>query len=136
MIKQRTKQIFVIAMFAIILTAIFSSNIVFASGDGVFDDFDVGIDQNGNLKKPTNKDGDGSGWQGIISKYKKFIVGIAGVGAVTMVLAFIFKFIKLAHTADPKSRSEAVIGLMWTGIAAAGLGAVAIITALFYGAIK
>ena len=109
--------------------------VMVAAGDGVFDDFKIDIDTKGNLTtKITDTDG---GWAGIIVRYRKFIVGIAGVAAVTMVLLFIFQFIKLGQSAgNPQARAQALTGIMWTGVAAAGLGAVAIITSLFYGAIK
>ena len=103
--------------------------------DGVFDEFNVTYD--GEKLDPGIDQTDGAGWKGIILRYRKFIVGIAGVAAVTMVLLFIFQFIKLGQSAgNPQARAQALTGVLWTGVAAAGLGAVAIITSLFYGAIK
>lgn len=71
-------------------------------------------------------------WVNVITKYRTFIVGISGIGAVTMVLCFIVCFIKLgASTGNPQARQSAITGILWTGIAAAGLGSVAIITGFF-----
>jgi hypothetical protein len=133
-IKVRNKRIFAFALLAFLLTSFLNPIRVFAK-DGVFDDFKIDIDSKGNLTTEiTDTDG---GWAGIIVRYRKFIVGIAGVAAVTMVLLFIFQFIKLGQSAgNPQARAQALTGVMWTGVAAAGLGAVAIITSLFYGAIK
>ncbi|AMN30961.1 hypothetical protein BFS06_12175 [Clostridium perfringens] len=71
-------------------------------------------------------------WVNVITKYKNFIVGISGIGAVTMVLCFVVCFMKLgASTGNPQARQSAITGILWTGIAAAGLGSVAIITGFF-----
>lgn len=76
-------------------------------------------------------------WRVLIREYRKFVVGFAGFGAVTMVLLFIKYFIKLGAVAgNPQARSEAIKGLWVTGIATALLGSVAIITSLFYTALK
>lgn len=144
----RTKQmksVLILAMLVIILMSLFSPSFVFAgkveekakeSSDGVFDNFDVKVD--GNKVTTGSKDTDGTkGWEGIIIKYKNFIVGVAGVAAVTMVVLFIFQFIKLGQSAgNPQARAQALTGVLWTGVAAAGLGAVALITSLFYHSIK
>lgn len=75
----------------------------------------------------------GSAWTQILGKYRGFIVGISGVAAVTMIVVFIFHFVKLAGSAgNPSARSQALVGLMWSGIAAAGLGSVSLIVGLFY----
>lgn len=79
----------------------------------------------------------GSAWTQILTKYRGFIVGISGIAAVTMVGVFIFHFIKLASSAtNPSARSQALTGLMWSGIAAAGLGGVSLIVGLFYRAVE
>lgn len=75
-------------------------------------------------------------WEDFILKYKNFITGIAGIGAVTMVVLFIVQFLKLGASAgNPQARSQALVGVLWTGIAAAGLGAVTLIVGFFYNAI-
>lgn len=81
--------------------------------------------------------GDGNAWTQIIKKYRVFIVGISGIAAITMVVIFIFQFLKLGASAgNPQARSQALTGLLWSGIAAAGLGAVSLIVGLFYRAVE
>lgn len=64
----------------------------------------------------------GSAWTTFINKYRNFIVGISGIGAVSMIMFFIFQFMKLGASAgNPQARSQALTGLIWSGIAAAGL---------------
>lgn len=103
----------------------------------VFEDFDVSIDSSGGMNVKNESDnGNSSAWGTLIEKYKGFITGIAGVGAVTMVVLFIMQFLKLgAASGNPTARSQALVGVLWTGIAAAGLGAVSLIVGIFYGAI-
>lgn len=75
-------------------------------------------------------------WKSFIEKYRNFIVGIAGIGAVTMIVLFIIQFLKLGASAgNPQARSQALVGVLWTGIAAAGLGAVTIIVGFFYNSV-
>lgn len=79
----------------------------------------------------------GSAWNTIISKYRNFIVGVSGIAAVTMVVVFIIQFLKLGASAgNPNARSAALVGVLWSGIAAAGLGAVSLIVGLFYRSIS
>jgi len=78
----------------------------------------------------------GESWTTFIQKYRNFIVGISGVGAVSMILFFIFQFMKLgANATNPSARSQILVGLVWSGVASAGLGAVAILVGFFYNAI-
>lgn len=98
----------------------------------------VSVDASGNLSvKGGGFDdaGSASAWNAFIVKYKNFITGIAGIGAVTMVILFIVQFMKLGASAgNPNARSQALVGVLWTGIAAAGLGAVTLIVGFFYNA--
>lgn len=72
----------------------------------------------------------------LITKYRVIIAGISGVGAVSMILFFIIGFMKLGATsANPEKRSLVILGLVTTGIAATGLGAVAFITGIFFNAL-
>ena len=80
--------------------------------------------------------GSAKAWGDFIAKYRNFITGIAGIGAVTMVVLFIVQFLKLGASAgNPQARSQALVGVLWTGIAAAGLGAVTLIVGFFYNAV-
>ena len=74
-----------------------------------------------------DKDGQDGVWNKIFTQYKGVIVGITGIGTLTMVCLFIFNFMKLGQSAgNPQARSAALTGLLWTGLAAAGLGGVTI----------
>lgn len=80
--------------------------------------------------------GDANTWNQLFAKYKNVIVGVSGIGAITMMALFIIQFMKLGASAgNPQARSQALTGVLWTGIAAALLGAVSIIAGFFYNAI-
>lgn len=81
--------------------------------------------------------GSSSAWNDLFKKYRKFIVGISGIGAISMIAFFIVQFMKLGASAgNPQARSQAVVGVLWTGLSAAGLGAVTIVVGFFYNSIK
>lgn len=68
-----------------------------------------------------------------LKKYRVVIAGISGLASVSMILFFIIGFMRLGATSsNPEARSQTIRGLILTGIAAAGLGAVALITGIFY----
>ena len=100
---------------------------------------DVTFDSEGNLTVSGggfDDAGSSKAWEDFIKKYRNFITGIAGIGAVTMVVLFIVQFMKLGASAgNPQARSQALVGVLWTGIAAAGLGAVTLIVGFFYNAV-
>ncbi|WP_251030831.1 MULTISPECIES: hypothetical protein [unclassified Exiguobacterium] len=76
-------------------------------------------------------------WNNFINKYRFWISGIAGIAAVSMILFFIIQFMKLGASAgNPSARQQAISGLVFAGIAAAGLGGVAIIVGFFYTALS
>lgn len=69
----------------------------------------------------------------LITKYRNVIVGMSAVGAVTMIAFFILNFLKLGATAtNPSERAKVLQGLVWSGLAAAGLGSVSFIVGFFY----
>ena len=81
-------------------------------------------------------DADGA-WNAFLSKYKNFIAGFSGIGAISMIAFFIFNFMKLgAVSTNPGERTKVLQGLIWSGIADAGLGAVSLIAGFLYGALK
>lgn len=142
------KAVFMILLivFIMALMSVFSPIAVYAvEGEGggnkktksLFSDFNISVSgEDGETKMTIESDANGNAWQTLLDKYKGFITGIAAVGAVTMVVLFIIQFLKLGASAgNPSARSQALVGVLWTGIAAAGLGAVAIITGIFYNAI-
>lgn len=76
-------------------------------------------------------------WDTFFKRYKKFIVGISGMATLTMVAIFIYCFIKLgASTGNEKARKEAQVGILWSGVATAGMGAVTLIVGFFYSSLK
>lgn len=82
----------------------------------------------------TGVDGDDqSAWNLIYSKYKGVIIGIAGLGTITCVLAFIIFFMKMgASSGNPSERSKCLTMLLFTGAGAAGLGAVTLVFGFFW----
>lgn len=141
------KAIFIGLIMAIIFafsipTTAFAANPPATGGSGTNNGVpDVTIGPDGTMKISGSgfSDGDegGNAWTQIIKKYRVFIVGISGIAAITMVVIFIFQFLKLGASAgNPQARSQALVGLLWSGIAAAGLGAVSLIVGLFYRAVE
>lgn len=99
---------------------------------------DVGFDADGKLvvEFPNQGKTTQEAWKNFIGKYKEFITGFAGIGAVTMIVFFIISFLKLgASVGNPNARSAALQGCLWTGIAAALLGSVTFIVGFFYNAL-
>lgn len=89
----------------------------------------------------TNKDfteGDGTAaWEKVIDKYKGFIVGISSVATVTFIIFFILNITRVAaNAANPTARSQAIMGVVWTGIAAALLGSVTVWFGFFYTSLR
>ena len=85
------------------------------------------------LEKKTQKET----WNSIFTEYKGVIIGVSGVGCLTMVLMFIILFMKLGTVAaNPQERKNVVTGLLWTGLAAAGLGSVAMFVGFAHNILK
>ena len=99
-------------------------------------DVDVGIDSDGNLVVDGISSDDTSSWNQLFARFKGVIVGLTGVGTLVMIVLFIIQFMKLGTSAgNPQARSQALTGVLWTGISAALLGAVTIVVGFFYNAI-
>ena len=102
-------------------------------------DVSVKVDGKGGLTVggDLNQGNSANSWNNFLDKYKGFIVGVSGIGAITMIGVLIFNFIKLCTSStNPGERTKVLQGLVWSAIAAAGLGAVAIIVGFFYGMLK
>jgi len=100
----------------------------------ISDDGVLTIEGNSGMTSATKS---GAAWTSFITKYRNFIVGISGIGAVSMILFFIMQLLKLGAAADnPQGRQQAITGLIWSGIAAALLGSVTIIVGFFYSALR
>lgn len=142
--SKKAVSIVLLIMLTMAIMSVLSPTKVFAEGGtsktkDLFSDFDISIEKGkgeGEKQLKINSGANENPWGTLLSKYKGFITGIAAVGAVTMVVLFIIQFLKLGASAgNPSARSQALVGVLWTGIAAAGLGAVAIITGIFYNAV-
>lgn len=72
----------------------------------------------------------------LLRRYNNFIVGISGIGALTMLVNFIIQFTKLGACSNPGRRSEIMTGLITSAIATAGLGSVAFIVGFFYSSLN
>lgn len=95
-----------------------------------------GVQTFGEMARKDGAEGMATAWTDLITKYRFWISGIAGIAAVSMILFFILNFMKLGASAgNPSARSQAITGLVFTGIAAAGLGGVAIVVGFFYTAL-
>ena len=96
----------------------------------------VTMNENGGIDITGMDTGSETSWNNLFSRYRTVIVGISGIGAITMIAFFIINFMKLGSSAgNPQARSQALTGVLWTGLAAAGLGAVSIIAGFFYNAV-
>lgn len=125
---------------ALILTMLFMLVASFGlqlKANAVFDNnFDVTWGSNTSNITGTANSMDDS-FSKIIDKYKTVITFISAIGAVTMVAIFILNFMKLGSTSNnPQERSKCITALIWSGLAAAGLGSVALIVGIFYGALR
>lgn len=99
---------------------------------------DVGVSMgtNGKLEIDGISSDDTSAWNSLFGRIKGIIVGLTGVGTLAMIVLFIIQFMKLGSSAgNPQARSQALTGVLWTGVAAALLGSVTIIVGFFYNAI-
>lgn len=133
----RKSALFLVVM--MVLSILMSFGTAFAEDDnGQIPTIEVGangIEFKGN-------DGFGKGnqddtWNKILLQGRKFVIGVSGIGALAAIAVFIVSFMKLGASAgNPQARSQALSGIMWSGIAAAGLGSVTLITGLFYNGLK
>lgn len=127
------KKFFIIPLLILLLSFIFPSMNVFASTT-VKDPWEIEIKmeatsfENVTLKANNIEDmTQTTVWNKIFSEYKGVIFGVSGVATLTLVVMFIFLFIKLGQTgANPQERKNVLTGLLWTGIAAAGIGSFAL----------
>lgn len=141
MTKTKTNLLIVLLLSMVSVFMFLNADMVSAqtptAGNGT--DVDVQMDANGNVKitgAGFDKQSDGSAWSNFFKKYRTIISGVSGIAAITFIAFFIFYFMKLGATAgNPQARSQTLLGLLWTGIAAAGLGSVSIVVGFFYNAL-
>jgi len=105
---------------------------------GSVGDINVSMDSNGNLTTTFDDASDSTTtWNTIFAKYKVIITGFSGILTLTFVILFLINIFRVGATADnPTDRRKALIGVLWTGLAAAGCGSVTMICALFWNALK
>lgn len=81
--------------------------------------------------------GSAAAWNTVLVKYKGIISGVSAVITLTMVVLFLVNLVKVASSnGNPNAKTSALSGLLWTGIATAGVGAVDIFLAIFYNALR
>ena len=138
----KTQRFFAIIMLAIVFSLvvmpIVSPTEVYASTKKTdVGDVNISIGADGKLNIENLGKSDASqAWGDLFTQYRGFIVGLSGVGAITMIALFIIQFIKLGASAgNPQARSQALAGVLWTGLAATGLGGVTIFVGFFYNAL-
>lgn len=126
-----------IIMIISIILMLLTAGVVAIPTEAVFDnDFNVtwGNDANGTLTVNSASDDMSGSFSKVIEKYKTVITFVSAIGAVTMVAVFIINFMKLGTTSgNPSERSKVIGALIWSGLAAAGLGSVSLIVGIFYG---
>lgn len=134
MLKARKISIMMLITMILLFVASFglklNANAVFSN------DFDVNWSTN-NVQISSNSSNMDSSFARIIDKYKIVITFVSAIGAVTMIAIFIINFMKLGTTSgNPTERQKCIGALIWSGLATAGLGAVALVVGIFYGALK
>lgn len=73
----------------------------------------------------------------MIEKYQTIIVWIGSGATLTLMMFFILNITKVAANAtNPMARSQAIMAVVWTGIAVALLGSVTIWFGFFYTALQ
>ena len=136
MLKARKISIMVLISMVLVFLASFGLEL---KANAVFDNnFNVTWQNGGNGQivngAANNMDG---AFSKIINKYKTAITFVSAIGAVTMIGIFILNFMKLGTTSgNPTERSKCIGALIWSGLAAAGLGSVALVVGIFYGALR
>lgn len=98
----------------------------------------VGLnDGNSNSSPGVSTQGQQKFWTSILTKYKSVITGIAAVCSLTFLLLFILNFTKLGQSSgNPQMRSQAIMGLIVTGIALACTGGIGLFFGFFYNALN
>lgn len=99
---------------------------------GIWTDFDMGEDENGN---PTIKvkDGEKSGFGAFVDKYKGLISVLAVLAVITIVGTIVVNGVRFATSgANPQKRSEAKTALIYSLIGAAIVGVAGALAAFAY----
>lgn len=72
-------------------------------------------------------------WESFMAEYRIVIASLAGIGALTSILTFIYHFIQLGAIGTiPLERQRVLNNMLVSAITTALLGAIAVILAIFY----
>jgi hypothetical protein len=79
--------------------------------------------------KPTTDEA----WKAFMDEYRVILAAIAGIGALTSILVFIFHFIKLGTMpSHPIMRREVMNNMLVSAICTALLGGISLVLTIFY----
>lgn len=79
--------------------------------------------------KPTTDEA----WKAFLDEYRVILAGMAGIGALTSVMVFIFHFIKLGTMpSHPIQRREVMNNMLISAICTALLGGISLVLTIFY----
>lgn len=86
-------------------------------------------------KDATLKEGVNGLAEKVLTEYRTAIVGVSGAVSLTFLIFLLINFAKLGSSAgNPQMRQQAIMGIIWCGIACAGVGAIGIFFGFFYNA--
>ena len=137
---KKIRKIFASILCVFMLTGVLSNDMAFASGattstkpsmSDIEFDASTGTLDVGNFGKDEAEKG--QVFNKVLSEYKGIVTFITGIALVSMIMFFVLNLINLGNSkGNPQERQKAITGLIVSGVATAGLGAVNIIVALFY----
>ena len=137
---KKLRKIFASMLCLCLLAGAVPTNVAFASGGATtsskpsMDDIEI---KDGKLNlgafEETDEKEKGKILNRVLTEYKGIVTFITGIALVSMIMFFVLNLIALGNSkGNPAERQKAVTGLIVSGVATAGLGAVNIIVALFY----
>lgn len=129
---KKIRKIFASILCVFMLTGVFTNEVALASSPSMNDiTFDKGNLNIGGFQ--SNDEDKGKIFNKVLTEYKGVVTFITGIALVSMIMFFVFNLISLGNSkGNPQERQKAITGLIVSGIATAGLGAINIIVALFY----
>ena len=130
---KKIRKIFASILCVFMLTGVFSNEIALAGNSPSMNDitFDKGELNIGGFQ--SNDEDKGKIFNKVLTEYKGVVTFITGIALVSMIMFFVFNLISLGNSkGNPQERQKAITGLVVSGVATAGLGAINIIVALFY----
>lgn len=122
----------------LILGSFFAPLTAFADGEGkgnggIWDDFTITVNDNDGTATISAKDGQKSGFNGFVNKYKGLISILAVLAVITIVGTIVVNGVRFATSgANPQKRSEAKTALIYSLIGAAIVGVAGALAAFAY----